>query len=312
MSLSLKLFAYGIKNLFDPNWTGMSLYYQVKQHLKGRVQPYDLLKKPLEKGFSYCLGGLIFDEYFSEAHIEHLHGEYKFWFVTDLCDFVKTHDLKQSTDLMKLSAEVDKISNLYENDEDEYWNYIDSKEFNQRSLNLSYSYIQQNQTEFTTLKALYAEEFSDRMLHDRQLCFYASQLLVQIGFDGDADGTGPKKWVEREYWPERVKAILKSRDRGKCASCPADLVMELDESIHIDHMIPISKGGCNDVVNLQILCAKCNLPKSDSLEEVSSSIPRYNKAYQRITSIPHGQQTVGFCSFAANFSQLLLSPLLGR
>jgi hypothetical protein len=275
MSLSLKLFAHGINNLHDPNWTGMFLYDQVKQHLKSRVQPYDLLKKPLEKGFSYCLGGLIFDEYFSEAHIEHLHGEYKFWFVSDLCDFVKIHALKSTPDLISLSDEVNNISSLYETDEDEYWDYIDSKEFNRKALSLSNRYIQQNQSEFIALRTLYSEEFSDRMLHDRQLCFYASKLLVQIGFDGDADDTGPKQWVEREYWPERVKAILKSRDRGKCTNCLADLVMELDESIHIDHMIPISKGGCNDIVNLQILCSKCNLSKSAHLEEISSSIPRY-------------------------------------
>jgi len=275
MSLSLKLFAHGIKDLHDPNWTGMFLYDRVKQHLKGRVEPYDLLRKPLEKGFSYCLGGLIFEEYFSEAHIEYLHGEYKFWFITDLCDFVKTHDLKQSPELKDLSKEVDKISALYEIDVDEYCDYIDSWEFNRKALKLSDIYIQQNQSEFTTLKALYAEEFSDRMLHDRQLCFYASQLLIEIGFDGDTDDTGPKKWVEREYWPERVKSILRSRDRGKCTSCSADLVMELDEAIHIDHMIPISKGGCNDIVNLQILCSKCNLSKSANLEDVNSSIPRY-------------------------------------
>lgn len=275
MSLSLKLFAHGINNLHDPNWTGMFLYDQIKQHLKARVQPYDLLKKPLEKGFSYCLGGLIFDEYFSEAHIEHLHGEYKFWFVSDLCDFAKIHDLKSTPDLISISDEVNKISSLYETNEDEYWDYIDSKEFNRKALSLSNRYIQKNQSEFIALRTLYSEEFSDRMLHDRQLCFYASKLLVQIGFDGDSDDTGPRQWVEREYWPERVKAILKSRDRGKCTNCLADLVIELDELIHIDHMIPISKGGCNDIVNLQILCSKCNLSKSTHLEEVSSSIPRY-------------------------------------
>lgn len=63
-----------------------------------------------------------------------------------------------------------------------------------------------------------------------------------------------KKWVERESWPTRVKDILKARDRGKCANCSKDLTMELEAPMHIDHMISISKGGCNDMVNLQLLC----------------------------------------------------------
>ncbi|MGL4943487.1 MAG: HNH endonuclease [Thermoguttaceae bacterium] len=33
--------------------------------------------------------------------------------------------------------------------------------------------------------------------------------------------------------------------------------------MHVDHIVPRSKGGTNDDDNLQTLCQKCNLGKSN-------------------------------------------------
>ncbi len=41
----------------------------------------------------------------------------------------------------------------------------------------------------------------------------------------------------------------------KCRYCGAR------ENLHVDHVFPISKGGSNDLRNLQLLCQKCNLKK---------------------------------------------------
>jgi hypothetical protein len=40
-----------------------------------------------------------------------------------------------------------------------------------------------------------------------------------------------------------------------------DIVQELREAGHIDHMFRIARGGCNDVVNLQLLCSNTDLRK---------------------------------------------------
>jgi 5-methylcytosine-specific restriction endonuclease McrA len=52
---------------------------------------------------------------------------------------------------------------------------------------------------------------------------------------------------------------LKKSQRGMCVICMA----RLNKSFHIDHIIPIAKGGSNTDDNVQLLCPKCNISKSD-------------------------------------------------
>lgn len=65
---------------------------------------------------------------------------------------------------------------------------------------------------------------------------------------------------------------LLDRDNWKCQNCG---IKVHDRSIddwntpdkaHIDHMIPISKGGKSVPSNLQTLCRSCNLSKHDKVE----------------------------------------------
>lgn len=51
----------------------------------------------------------------------------------------------------------------------------------------------------------------------------------------------------------------------KCAICGKDLQ---ETGHHLDHIIPISKGGSNTDGNVQLLCPKCNMRKSDKLPDV--------------------------------------------
>lgn len=52
------------------------------------------------------------------------------------------------------------------------------------------------------------------------------------------------------------------RDGFHCQHCNATT------NIQIDHIQPVSKGGNNDLTNLQLLCGSCNIKKSD--KEVSA------------------------------------------
>ena len=53
------------------------------------------------------------------------------------------------------------------------------------------------------------------------------------------------------------------RDDFKCKICGRSPATDPSVVLHIDHIIPCSKGGRADIDNLQTLCSKCNLGKSD-------------------------------------------------
>ena len=60
--------------------------------------------------------------------------------------------------------------------------------------------------------------------------------------------------------PSEVKVEVWNRDKGRCVIC------ESKENLHFDHDVPFSKGGSSlTAKNIQLLCAKCNLKKSNKI-----------------------------------------------
>jgi len=50
----------------------------------------------------------------------------------------------------------------------------------------------------------------------------------------------------------------------KCQACGASPNPTNDVTLHVDHVLPKSRGGTDDALNLQSLCADCNLSKSNA------------------------------------------------
>jgi len=50
-----------------------------------------------------------------------------------------------------------------------------------------------------------------------------------------------------------------------CEKCKKQCLSSYD--YHVDHIVPISKGGTNDCGNLQVLCAYCNLNKHTEIAD---------------------------------------------
>lgn len=51
------------------------------------------------------------------------------------------------------------------------------------------------------------------------------------------------------------------RDRFKCVICGRSPAKDMNIELHIDHIVPWSKGGQNTEQNLRTLCFDCNLGK---------------------------------------------------
>lgn len=51
---------------------------------------------------------------------------------------------------------------------------------------------------------------------------------------------------------------LRDGQGNRCGVCASDLALT---GTHVDHMMPLVRGGSNDVSNLMLLCPPCNLSK---------------------------------------------------
>ena len=61
----------------------------------------------------------------------------------------------------------------------------------------------------------------------------------------------------------RLRFKIMQRDNFKCCICGASPANTAGITLHIDHIVPCAKGGQATMENLQTLCSKCNLGKSD-------------------------------------------------
>lgn len=63
---------------------------------------------------------------------------------------------------------------------------------------------------------------------------------------------------------QRLRFLVLARDNFCCCACGASPAKDGGiTQLHVDHIVPWSKGGETTLDNLQTLCSKCNLGKSD-------------------------------------------------
>jgi 5-methylcytosine-specific restriction endonuclease McrA len=65
-----------------------------------------------------------------------------------------------------------------------------------------------------------------------------------------------KKGAEGNHTAKDIKALYAAQS-GACVYCRADL----NEGFHVDHIVPLARGGSNWITNLQLTCGYCNRSK---------------------------------------------------
>lgn len=70
---------------------------------------------------------------------------------------------------------------------------------------------------------------------------------------------------ERSLMTKQLREEIKERDNYTCQMCGASIHTNPNIIFHIDHIIPVSRGGKTEKRNLQLLCESCNLHKSNKI-----------------------------------------------
>jgi 5-methylcytosine-specific restriction endonuclease McrA len=96
-------------------------------------------------------------------------------------------------------------------------------------------------------KKKYIQKVGEYRKNNRDLC----NLWKSARRAREASGVGSV--------PANIVSVLMNLQRCSCAACKVD-ISKIE--YHIDHIVPLSKGGLHDKSNLQLLCKKCNLTKS--------------------------------------------------
>jgi HNH endonuclease/Homing endonuclease associated repeat len=83
---------------------------------------------------------------------------------------------------------------------------------------------------------------------------------------GSTSSTTGKRTPRDINWRMRAKVLI--RDACICKMCGDSPAKNPDAVLHVDHIVPWSKGGETIEENLQTLCSMCNIGKSDMVISV--------------------------------------------
>lgn len=76
---------------------------------------------------------------------------------------------------------------------------------------------------------------------------------------------------QREYIPRQIKYAVVSDCNYICAHCGKSIRDHRDQTL--EHVIPLNKGGTNEISNFVALCYDCNKAKSDDIIEPKDYYP---------------------------------------
>jgi 5-methylcytosine-specific restriction enzyme A len=86
----------------------------------------------------------------------------------------------------------------------------------------------------------------------------AKQIASKSEVRSSQSKINKKKQARSRHIPSSIRVSVLNRDKYKCVFCGRN---SKHIELEVDHIIPFSKGGSNDISNLQTLCFDCNRGK---------------------------------------------------
>lgn len=122
--------------------------------------------------------------------------------------------------------------------------------------------------------------------------------------------------VERGMISDSLRYDILARDQFRCVICGASA--QIGTRLHVDHIVPISKGGKSVPSNLRTLCERCNIGKGAKIEDPMQAVqptpivpaPESNPAYIA-PSLSPDMSTAEFSSSEHKPSEQSICPSCG-
>ena len=80
----------------------------------------------------------------------------------------------------------------------------------------------------------------------------------------DTESKAYKRKMKRKIYSDEERKIIYNKSGGRCELCGLRITQE---NMTLDHIIPLSMGGKDDIENLQAACFTCNQFKRNILPE---------------------------------------------
>lgn len=187
-------------------------------------------------------------------------------YATELLNYVKSNQIFFSEQIRK-ATENEKNYNQYCSE----FHYIQATQKNWNSKlknNIENSIIERNKllpvcSINIKIENVYISPKGRNRYYDSHT-FWQTEIINTFSKIREQQTFEAKKQEERSKMSDSLRYDILKRDGFKCTICGASA--QDGAKLHVDHIIPVSKGGRTIKSNLRTLCSDCNLGKSDKYD----------------------------------------------
>ena len=112
----------------------------------------------------------------------------------------------------------------------------------------------------------YAHHLKKQRERDRAMMENIARRESQARTEKDRQEERHRAFVaqQRRLMSDSMRYDVLRRDNFRCQICGA--TQKDGVKLHVDHIVPVSKGGRTEMSNLRTLCERCNMGKGAKLE----------------------------------------------